>query len=183
MKISKKQRISICILVVAVAALVADRTVLRPGDATPAKAGAAEGAAAGDLPSAANPETQASEGSSLAARLRELASSEDFASGEVRDAFKLSQTWSAELCPPKPKPRRARPRGRAKPAEPVHQLTAVILANDGGRAIVDGKCLRVGQELNGMKLISVSKRSAVLEFKGKRVELTLEIDPQAHASW
>ena len=181
MKITKKQRISICLLVVAIGALVADRTVLRPGDATPAQAGAAELAAADDLPSAANSETQADEGSSLAARLRELSSSEDLDSGEVRDAFKLSQTWLAELCPPEPE-RPATPVRRAKPAEPVHHLTAVILASDGGRAIVDGKCLRVGQKLNGMKLISVSKRSAVLEFGGKRVELTLETVPQTDGS-
>ncbi len=181
MKISKKQRISICLLVVAVAALVTDRTILRPGDASPAKAGAAEKAAADDFPIAANSEAQAGERSSLAARLRELASTQDLDSDQVRDAFKPSQTWLEELCPPKPEPR-ARPGRRAKPAEPVHHLTAVILASDGGRAIVDGKCLRVGQELNGMKLISVSKRSAVLEFMGKRVELTLETGPQVDAS-
>ena len=171
MKISKKQRVSICLLVVAVGALVADRTVLRPGDATPAQAGAAERAAADDLPSAAGSETQAGQGSSLAAKLRELGSSEALDPGQARDAFRPSQTWLAELCPPKPEPV-AKPRAIAKPAEPVHHLTAVILASDGGRAIVDGKCLRVGQELNGMKLISVAKRSAVLELNGKRVALS-----------
>lgn len=180
MKLSKKQRVSVCVLALAVAALVADRVFLRSDEAPPAEAGAAPVAGLDELTGTSPSRSPAVEGRSLAARLRELSASADPSSGDVRDAFRLSQAWLAYLSPPKPAT--AAPESKPKPGRPVHRLTAVILDKDGGRAIVDGKYLRVGQELDGMKLISVSERSAVVESRGTRVELTLESASQADVS-
>ena len=178
-----RQRIAVCILALAAAALVVDRAFLRPGGATPAKADAALSAALDELPCALDSQTSAAEERTLAARLRDLAASrDDGRSGDVRDAFKLSKTWLAVLSPPPPEPADV-PESESKPEyRPVHRLTAVILDKNSDRAIVDGKCLRVGQEIDGVKLISVGQRSAILESGGTRVELKLETSAQADAS-
>jgi hypothetical protein len=179
MKLSMRQRIAVCILAVAAAALVVDRAFLRPGDATPAEADAALSAALDELPCALDSRTSAAEERTLAARLRDLSASEDPGSGDVRDAFRPSQAWLAVLFPPPPE---APPESKPESRKPVHRLTAVILDKNGDRAIVDGKCLHVGQEIDGVKLISVGQRSAILESRGTRVELKLETSAQADAS-
>ena len=56
----------------------------------------------------------------------------------------------------------------------AHRLLAVMVNRNGGHAIIDGKCLLVGQARDGMRLISVTKDSAVLETGGRRITLKLD---------
>jgi hypothetical protein len=43
-------------------------------------------------------------------------------------------------------------------------------------AIIDGQCLVVGHQMDGMKLVSVDRSSATLEADGIKVKLSLAKD-------
>ena len=53
---------------------------------------------------------------------------------------------------------------------------AVMAGGPNGSAIVNDKCLFIGQQIDGFRLISVGARNAVLESNGVRVELELSQD-------
>ena len=55
----------------------------------------------------------------------------------------------------------------------THRLNAVMAHQQGGYAIVDGRRLRIGQEIDGFELIEIRVRSIVLESPPLRVELSL----------
>ncbi len=55
----------------------------------------------------------------------------------------------------------------------AHTLAAVMGSGEKGWAIVDGRTLFIGQVLDGFTLVSVGRRSAVLESGDVRVLLTL----------
>ena len=44
----------------------------------------------------------------------------------------------------------------------------------GGRAVINGTYLLVGQEKNGFRLLSVGKRSATVEFGDETIELKID---------
>ncbi len=107
------------------------------------------------------------------ARLRALAQTQPETT-DVRDAFRPSSSWLAEM-------RRAdRAQGSGADAAPRrsfdHRLVAVMVDGQGGMAIIDGRCLRVGQTMDGFTLVRLGKNSAVLQANGRKVELTLDRD-------
>jgi hypothetical protein len=57
-----------------------------------------------------------------------------------------------------------------------HKLTATAVGPDGGMAIIDGQCLVVGRQMDGLKLVSVDRSSATLEADGIKVKLSLAKD-------
>ena len=56
----------------------------------------------------------------------------------------------------------------------THRLNAVMALESGGHAIVDGRRLGIGQELDGFRLVEIRSRSIMLESRQHlRVELKL----------
>ena len=173
MKLSKKQKVFLYLLAVAIAALLVDRVFLSSG-AVGAEEALAMPEVTPDAP--ARPDLPAQEEQPLAERLRTLSETQSLDVSRVRDAFCLAPAWSAELRPP------------AVPVPQVdqtlklmqnHRLMAVMVGPDGGYAVVDGKRLLVGQERDGIKLVSVNENSAILESGGIRFQLKLDTGNEA----
>jgi len=180
MRLSKKRKVYVCVLAVAVLVLLVDRAFLGPAGLAPQEAsagpagaskpptGVGEGGSTGAARTAdAGPEQ------SVVARLRALAQTQPETT-DVRDAFRPSSSWLAEM-------RRAdRAEGSGADAAPRrsfdHRLVAVMVDGQGGMAIIDGRCLRVGQTMDGFTLVRLGKNSAVLQANGRKVELTLDRD-------
>src|SRR5688572_2963508 len=135
-------------------------------------------AAGAVAPVAAAPNT-----STLARRLREVATAERLDLAEVSDAFRVSPVW---LPPPAPKveaPKVAR--DLVAEFHKDHRLDAVMKngTKGGGLAIIDGKTVRPGQALDGFRLLKVNDRSALFVGKGLqgedlRLELRIERGPE-----
>ncbi len=164
MDLSPRQKVFVSILALGAGALLVDRAFL-PG---PKQAAAGtEPEAAGDAPAshAAPGESLPSPSrGGLAERLDDLAVARGPDPFAMRDAFALPQSWLAQNQPLGPAAERFRE---------AHRLTGVMLSEAGGYAVIDGRCLLVGQTLEGFTLVAVSERSAVLESGSDRVELEL----------
>lgn len=62
--------------------------------------------------------------------------------------------------------------GPAKAAG-LPRLQSIILGNGPALAVLNGRSYRVGQQIDGYRLVSISADSVVLEEGGKRQALTL----------
>jgi hypothetical protein len=188
-QLTKKHKIYLGVAAIGLVCLLVDRFVLRGGaasaDAAPAVAvvvkpkpeaptvaqNSAPAAAPVTGPShrparpmvpAAAAEAPASSSSTavIVDRLKAVAQAQGLdGSTPVTDAFRPSPTW----VPPKPDksatPDAAPLETREQLFVRTHTLTAVVVGRNGF-ALVDGKLLRVGQELEGFRLVSVDKKSA-----------------------
>ncbi len=172
MTLSKSQGVYIAIMVIAVVALLIDRTLLQP---EPAQAATFQYAVP---PSARDPvdlEAPRSEGPAprqvaIARKLEQVAEQRGLDPTGVIDAFRPSPMWlelgevqvddvQAEVL--------------VERFRKAHTLAAVMGSGDEGWAIVDGRTLLIGEVLDGFTLVSVGRRSAVLESGDARVLLTL----------
>src|SRR5688572_29812322 len=139
-------------------------------------------AAGAVAPVAAAPNT-----STLARRLREVATAERLDLAEVSDASRVSPVCLPPPPPP-PAPKVEAPKvARDLVAEfhKDHRLDAVMKngTKGGGLAIIDGKTVRPGQALDGFRLLKVNDRSALFVGKGLqgedlRLELRIERGPE-----
>jgi len=181
MAMTKQRKLILGVLGAAVAALGAERTFFRPSDA--AAAANAEDYLVGastetEVPSdnAAVASMPASPGSTIAARLQAVATSQQLAGSEVPDAFEPA--WYVPKPPPAPEAPSAAP---AVPSAQVefarkHRLTAVMGSGPKGYAIVDGKCLPLGHVLDGFQLVSIANRSATFQSAAGEVELKVDAE-------
>ena len=115
----------------------------------------------------------------LAARQHELAGADGLDAASVTDAFCPSEAWIAKPRPKEPTAAKAQPdlAGlRVRQFAERHKLTATAVGPDGGMAIIDGQCLVVGRQMDGLKLVSVDRSSATLEADGIKVKLSLAKD-------
>jgi len=88
----------------------------------------------------------------------------------IKDAFRKPQTWMLST-PDETKTyiQRMNPEEFKK----QYNLDATMVADSGSYAIVDGKLLRIGEVIDGWRLISVAERSAIFESHDVEVELDL----------
>jgi len=108
----------------------------------------------------------------LADRLHKLAGAGGLDAASVTDAFCPSQAWVA-----RPHSLGSTVVGfRARQFAERHKLTATAIGADGGMAIIDGQCLTVGREIDGLKLVTVDRNSATLRADGIGVKLSLAKD-------
>lgn len=112
----------------------------------------------------------------LADRLHKLAGADGLDAAPVADAFRPSQAWIARGQPQEPTVAGNQPdlaALRARQFAERHKLTATALGPDGAMAIIDGQCLVVGRQMDGLKLVAVDRNSATLEADGIEVKLPL----------
>jgi hypothetical protein len=115
----------------------------------------------------------------LAARLHELAGAGGLDAASVTDAFCPSQAWIAKPLPQGPALAKGQPDLAGLSARQFaerNKLTATAVGADGGMAIIDGRCLTVGREIDGLKLVAVDRDSATFEADGIAVKLPLAKD-------
>jgi hypothetical protein len=183
MKLSKTKMVWLGALGLAVAALLLDRLAMGPG-AMPKSASAEavpSAVPAHKSADAAVPAAHATPAASLrlADRLKALATA-DLDPIHARDAFATPESWLAQ---PKPVEAPAAVAPTADPAEKFvreHKLTSVLLASDGGVAIVNGKVLRVGQEVDRFTLLRLEPGCAFFHSCDEGVDVQLRTQSEPH---
>ena len=164
MRLNGRQKIGLGVLGVGLIAFAVDRTVLFSGGQT------AMAAAPEAIPdSAAAPNTKQTpragrhEDGTLADRLSDLRHDLGYRPGTLPDAFATPPSWTAD----------AAATVNDSPA-PIHVLSSVVTGGESeGMARIDGLPYRVGQTRNGIKLLEVDQRSAVVEAEGRTLRLQL----------
>jgi hypothetical protein len=187
MTLTRKHKLYVGLVGLALAAFLVDRFVLSESGPAPAAASVrpptvpaaiiAGAPAPGDAKAA--PEAAAPR-PSVAARLAALEEVVRFEPDLLRDAFVPPASW----LPATPEPKviaEAPPEEKAVDDRfgETHRLSSLMLAADGGIAIVNGKAVRVGGTLDGYTLTAVQPGSAVFERDGRTVELRLRQDSAA----
>lgn len=180
MSLGKARRLYISVLGLALSGLLVDRLVFsRPGESGPG----ADALIAGVESALGVSGAQASPVGliSVAQRLAEVARAQGVEGGPVRDAF--SAPWKRG------------PIAGAGPDEPGedaggdvsgdfaqrHELSAVLLGGGGGCAVISGRLVRVGETLDGLRLLRVDEDRAVFGDGPTRAVLTLAA-PQVKGS-
>jgi len=178
MKLSKRHKLCMVVLGLALCGLVIDRTLLLDSGVTAPQEVAAAGTgleATTPAPVSAavgrgTPAPVSSAQPSLAERLSALAVTHRLDPAQVQDAFRLHKAWKPQVsAEDAPDPREI----RAKEFSKKHTLEAVMISGRVRTAVVDGRWLFVGQWLYDFRLIAVAPGSATFDFKGKRVVLRL----------
>ena len=62
------------------------------------------------------------------------------------------------------------------PEEVVLKLTATMVSENAPMAIVDGKLLAIGEEIEGLKLIAVKEGEAIFSRAGKQFSFAIDDD-------
>jgi hypothetical protein len=177
MTLTKSQKVYVAIMVIGLVALLIDRTMLQPEQAAADAASALQYAISPSTSSAGpeDPGSPRSEGPAprqvaIARKLEQIAEQRGLDPTGVIDAFRPSPRWLAVgEVPVAP----AKPELLAERFRKAHTLTAVMGSGDQGWAIVDGRTLLIGRVLDGFTLVSVERRSAILESGDARVVLSL----------
>ena len=172
MKLTKRGIVLLGLLGLAAVAIVVDRLVQSAPAAAPQPAAASSPVSGAAHPAPARPATPTATGtpaatavqaSAIADRLRRAGEGLDMDPMNLRDAFVPPESWLAR--PPTPEGH------AAAPAAPVadsadrfvreHKLTSVLIDADGGIAVVNDKVLRVGQEIDGYRLVRLAPGTAL----------------------
>jgi hypothetical protein len=187
MKLSKSRIAALAALGLAVLALAADRLWIGSGETSPRPAAAssapvatalAPAAPTGSAPAAGNV-SAATGRASVADRLKQLAAGKNLDADGVKEAFAPAESWMVQVAAPPAVAEEAAP----KPSDPVesfadtHKLTSVLISGSGGIAMVNGKMLRMGQEIEGYRLVGLAPGSATFRSgSGTEVQLFVVTD-------
>ena len=167
MKLTKERKIYAGLFVVAACVFVGDQIFSGPKEAAASTDQAV--VATARPPHAAPPASTASTHSritnQLAQRLRTLDHDQALSATALSDPFKLSKAWDNGSD--------ALADGRAWSFNQKHHLTAVMVSGGRGTAIIDGQLVRLGQSIDGFKLVEVSTKSAVFECNKQIARLVL----------
>ena len=169
MKLTKSQKVYVAVMCLSLACLAIDRLWLGGAASSPATAEAAPllmAAAAPEIaagpeatPAAAQPvpSIQIDPGPSLAERLETLATDHEVPVADIGGGFLDAPDWIS--LPAEPVRQAAPAISRAEQFAARHQLSGVLVGRQG-LAMVDGRAVRVGQKINGFKLINVTEKAA-----------------------
>jgi hypothetical protein len=177
MKLTKSKIAMLALLGVAVVGLLVDRVFLTSSTTAPQAANASNREPALPVPlTVVTPTMSVSSTSTahIAARLRHAGEKTSMDPAALKDAFVPAESWLA-------KPEQGTP--VALTTTPVvdsgdrfvrdHKLTSVLIDAGGGIAVVNGKVLRVGQEIDGYRLVRLAPGTAEFESGpgGSRIQL------------
>jgi hypothetical protein len=182
MNLSKSRKVMLGLLGLAAVAFAADK-LLRGGATLQPNAAAAQTLPGGTVPAlqpaapAATEEAKAAPALlSVAERLKGLAETSGLNPTLARDAFVPPESWIPEAPPPASTP--AAPVVKVDPAADFarnHKVTAVILVGNAGSAIIDGKVVQIGQELDGFTLVRMAAGSVVFKAISGSSEVELRL--------
>ena len=182
MVLSRKRKVLAVVLGLAAMVLVADRLTSGPGQTGPAQVKAAMAPGGSVRPVEGSVTNAGGEvagdacglvDDSLATRLETFSREHNLEPLAVKDAFCAPQSWLADLKPDRPM---SSTQVMAQDFVRQHKLTAVASFQNVGIAVIDDKQVRVGEELDGFRLLRVADRSAVFTSNGVQVKLTLHPD-------
>ena len=177
-KLSKRQKMGLALFGIALVALVIDRAFLGGGSA-PAEASASSSPApATQTPQTSVPPEEDFKPSTirLSQRLETLWLEKELDINRARDVFALPESWHNDLLPAKPKDIPKPKKDAVTVFITSHQLQAVVISDQTRCVTVNGRVFRLGDELDGFKLIAIEEHSATFESGTKRAVLKLEND-------
>jgi hypothetical protein len=177
MKLSKKHTVYIAIGALGLGWLALDRVIGSPQQADAAATAEALLVAPSASPAtkpagnAAPPEIQ------VADHLLELAREQNCDVAATKDAFEAPPAWAPVRSVEPPANDRAVAVKSAAVFAQKHRLISVVVNGKRTEAMIDGRLLHVGDELDGYRLTSISKENAMLQSSGgTRVELRFHKD-------
>lgn len=167
MGMSKRHKRSLVVLAMGLSALAMDRLVLLPGPSTAAaEASTFAAARAVDLKAVSLLADQL-----LAASAPLQNPLMDGAVVHAHDAF--SSLVSAPLRAESAAETLERARVEPRRAPSLPSLSAIVLTESGGYAVLNGRPLSLGATRDGYRLTALSSRSATIDMDGVRVTLSL----------
>ena len=174
---SKRQKLFVASLGLAIAIFAADRLYFGLAPAGPSQAQASTGLRIVSEPTAMLPpevlkDAPVGPKNALANRLEAVWKDHPLDLTRIKDAFCLSGPWVRQEPAQEEVPVNS-DEVRAKEFAQDHQLKAVVVTPRGRIAIIDGTCRTVGQTLDGFRVVSIDKSSVVLMANGVRVTLRL----------
>lgn len=182
MVLTKRQKMMVGVVGLGLVALTADKLMLGGGQTGPSQANAAVGFAPSAADGSARPKTAGAKGSelldnSLASRLDVMRETLGMDLGATNDAFCPSKTWLSDLRPEE-RIVTSSDEVRVIDFSRAHELKGVITGGEGGAAYIDDKYVRMGQVIDGFRLVKLGYRMAVLESNGVAVVLRLKSQPR-----
>jgi hypothetical protein len=111
--------------------------------------------------------TEVSSELALTERLAGAADSRNLDFDNTRDAFSPPAAWIASNGTPNAKQADVNAEDFIK----RHRLVSVLKTGKSAAAQIDGRLIRIGEEIDGFRLVSVNQQCAVLEANGSRAEL------------
>ncbi len=181
----KKQKVYLAVLGLAVVAFVLDRTLLDASTTAPATATAAlrnrqakkvqdakqPGAAAEKDAQQAQAQSDPSRRVSISRQIALACQAETSSSQDpCPDAFAASPLWVAVEVQQEQQEQASREKVALENLKSRYTLTAVI-SGKSGMAILGGRCVRVGQSIEGCTLVEVTGQRAIFQAGQDRVEL------------
>jgi hypothetical protein len=158
MKLSKKQVIYGLLLAAAGVAYAIDAAFFGPPAAARANQAAGDASAISAAKPATGEATAVDEPEhALTSRLQKWASDNSTSLADMPDVFQppvITKPVPVAAVPPPP------PEDPAVAFNRQHRLIAIVLDGEGGYALIDGRVLRIGQLLDGTKLIGLTRQRA-----------------------
>lgn len=174
MVLTKRQKVMVTVLGLGLAGLAADRLMLEDGATGPGQAQAASpGVPVAATGNPAGSPTVELLDNSLASRLDTLRDVMALDLSATKDAFCPSELWLSDLRPEE-RVVTSSDEVRVMDFGRRHQLKAIASSGTGGAAFIDEKFVRVGQVIDGFRLVKIGYRMVVLESNGVEVVLRLQ---------
>ena len=176
-RLSGRQKAGAAIVLLGLCALIMDRLFILPQSA-PAEQSDYSVPADTEVAGMASTTTEASGPESQSvnprlAKLETLWSDKSLDVHRIRDAFSMPPAWQEGPSPGLAASIVSDPLSRFVQR---HRLMAVAVDSEQNTVYVDDRLLKVGQELDGFKLIAIDQQSATFEREGQRITLKLADD-------
>jgi hypothetical protein len=178
MKLSKRQISGVAVLAIALIALFVDHAFLGKGNGPAGASASLNAARAEPIPEAVDPPNSNSEPPTirLAQRLETLWSERNLNMSQAREVFSLPAPWLADVRPATPVGRPPTGQDAVTVFKTNHQLRGVLMTDQARCVTVNDHILRLGEDLDGFKLVAIEEDSATFEADGKQVSLKLVFD-------
>lgn len=171
MMLNGRQKTGVAVLALGIVALAIDRAFVLPKSAPASEPGAfVDSYTATASEGETGPAPAASRAQTVARRLDAAWSDKNLRLEAPRNLFALPESWDRNSA----SGNAARPRRTATASfAAAHTLEAIIMDEEGERALIDDRLVRLGESLDGHVLVRVNKESVLFERDGERIEFRL----------